>query len=60
LISNTPHASEVYTTPIATFENTPNQQNTTTPTSLQILSQVELVEAVGVEEEIIIQLVIEG
>jgi hypothetical protein len=29
-------------------------------TNLQILSQVELVEATGVEEEIFIQLVIEG
>jgi hypothetical protein len=49
LISNTSHASEVYTTPIVTFENTPDQQKIIAPIGLQILSQVELVEAIGVE-----------
>jgi hypothetical protein len=62
LISNTPHVSEVYTTPITTFEDTPNQQKTTMSISLQMLNQVELVEVIIVEhvEKIIDQLVIEG
>jgi hypothetical protein len=62
LISNTPHASKVYTTSIATFENTPNRQKTAMPIGLQILSKVELVEATCVKpiKEIINQSVIEG
>jgi hypothetical protein len=45
-----------------TFENTPNQQKTTTQTSLQVLSQVELVEAPCVElvKEVICQPITEG
>jgi len=38
LISSTPHASEVFITPITTFENTPNRQKITAPTGLQILN----------------------
>jgi hypothetical protein len=62
LISNTPHALEVFTTPIATFENTPNWQKPTTPTILQILSEVEFVEVACVEsvKEVISQMIIEG
>jgi hypothetical protein len=62
LISSTPHASKVFTTPITTFEDTPNRQKTPTPTSLQILSQVKLVEEACDEliEEAISQLVVES
>jgi hypothetical protein len=62
LILNTLHVSEVFSTPIATFEDVPDQQKFVTPTNLQILNQVELVEATCVEplEEIIDQLVIKG
>jgi len=62
LISNTPHVSKVYTTPITTFEDTPNQQKTTMPIGLQMLSQVELVEVIGVEpvEKIINQPITES
>jgi hypothetical protein len=59
LISN---ASEIYTTPIVTFEETHDRQKTVVPTSLQILSQIKLVEATSVKpvKEVINQLVIEG
>jgi hypothetical protein len=52
----------VFTTPIATFENTPNRQKLTTPTIIQILSEVEFVEVAGVEsvKEVISQMIIEG
>jgi hypothetical protein len=45
-----------------TFEDTPNQKKVVAPNGLQILNQVELVEAVGVKlvEEIINQLVTKG
>jgi DNA-binding TFAR19-related protein (PDSD5 family) len=45
-----------------TFEDALDRQKVVTPTNLQILSQVELVEATCVKpvEEGIIQLVIEG
>jgi hypothetical protein len=44
------HALEVFTTTlIATFEETPDQQRTTTLTCLQILNQAELVEETGAE-----------
>jgi hypothetical protein len=49
LSSSTPHASKVFTTPITTFEETPNQQRIVVLTSLQILNQVELVEKACVE-----------
>ncbi len=49
LISSTPHASEVFTTSIMTFEDTPNGQKIIVPTSFQILSQAKFVEEVGVE-----------
>ncbi len=38
LISSTSHASEVFTTPIMTFEDTANCQKTIVPIGLQILS----------------------
>ncbi len=62
MISNTPHASKVYTTLIMTFENTLDQQKIVAPTSLQILSQVELVEVAGAEhvKEVINQPVRKG
>jgi hypothetical protein len=62
LISNIPHASMVFTTPITTFEDTLDRHKTITPTDLQILSQVELVEATSVEsiEKVINQFIIEG
>ncbi len=62
MISNTPHTSEVYTTPTMTFEDTHDQQRTTMPINLQILSQVELVEAIGVElvKEVINEPITEG
>jgi hypothetical protein len=45
LIISTPHASEVFTTPIATFQETLDQQIVfVVPTSFAILSQVKLVE----------------
>jgi hypothetical protein len=43
------HALEVFTTPIATFEDTPYQQKIVVPTSLLIMNQVEHVEEEGVE-----------
>ncbi len=46
LISSTLHALEVFTKPIATFEDTPYQQKIVVPT---ILNQVEHVEEEGVE-----------
>ncbi len=49
LISNTSHASKVFMTPITTFEETPDQQRTTTLTSLHILSQTKPVEEANVE-----------
>ncbi len=42
------HASEVFLTPISTFEKTPNRQKIIALTGLQILSQVKHVR-VGVE-----------
>ncbi len=62
MISNTLHASEVYTTPIVTFEDTPDRQKIIAPIGFQILSQAELVEATGVEhvQEVINQPIIEG
>jgi hypothetical protein len=52
----------VFTTPITTFEDTLDRHKTITPTDLQILSQVELVEATSVEsiEKVINQFIIEG
>ncbi len=48
LITNTPHGLEVFTTPIVTFEKTPNRQKIfVAPTCFQILSQIELVEELG-------------
>jgi hypothetical protein len=45
LIINTLHDSEVFTTPITTFEETFDWQKVTiAPTCLQILNQVELME----------------
>ncbi len=50
LITNTLHALEVLTTtPIATFEETCDQQRTTTLIGLHILNQVELLEETNVE-----------
>jgi hypothetical protein len=49
LISNTSPTSEVFTTPIATFEETPNQQKITMLTSLQNLNQVKPMEEASVE-----------
>jgi len=50
LITNILHALEVLTTtPIATFEETCDQQRTTTLIGLQILNQVELLEETNVE-----------
>ncbi len=49
LSSSTPHALKVFTTPVTTFEETPNQQRIIVLTSLQILNQVELVEEACVE-----------
>jgi hypothetical protein len=48
-------------TPIATFEDTLDRQKITTPTRLQILSQVKPMEEVGVEhvERAFNQLVVE-
>jgi hypothetical protein len=45
-----------------TFEDTHDQQRTTMPINLQILSQVELVEAIGVElvKEVINEPITEG
>jgi hypothetical protein len=62
LISNTLHASEVNTTLITTFEDTPNRQKIAVPIGLQILNQVQLVEVASVElvEEIINQQVTKG
>ncbi len=62
MISNTLHASKVFTTPIATFEDTLDRQKIITPTNLQILNQVELVEVTNVElvEEVISKLVTKG
>jgi hypothetical protein len=62
LSSCTPHASKVFTTPTMTFEDTFDRQKIATSTSLQILNQMELMEATNFEliKEIIIQLVIEG
>jgi hypothetical protein len=37
------HASKVFTTPIATFEDTPDQQKTIAPIGFQILNQVEVI-----------------
>jgi hypothetical protein len=47
-----PHALEVFT---MTFEDTPNRHKAIAPTNLQILSQVELMEALGAEhvEEVV-------
>jgi hypothetical protein len=44
LISNTPHALEVFIMPITSFEKTPNQHKIATKIGIQVLSQVELVE----------------
>jgi hypothetical protein len=44
LISNVSHASEIFTTPIANFKYTPDQQKIVAPIGLQILSQIELME----------------
>jgi len=49
LISNALHASKVFTTPIATFRDMPNQQKIVAPMGLQILIQVELMEVACVE-----------
>jgi hypothetical protein len=50
LIINTPHASEVFTTPIATFEETLDQQIVfVVPTGFEFLSQVKLVEETHVK-----------
>jgi hypothetical protein len=46
-MSSTLHALKVFTTPITTFEDTLDCQKTTMPTNLQILNQMELVEAIG-------------
>jgi hypothetical protein len=53
------NSSNSFTTPIATFEDTPNQQKIVTPTCFQILSQAKLVEEAGAEhvKEAISQLV---
>ncbi len=62
LISNTLHASKVFMTPVTTFEETPDQQRTTTLTSFHILSQFEPMEEANVEpiEGAINQLVAEN
>ncbi len=62
MISNTPHVLKVFTTPIMTFEDTPNKEKTTTLIGLQILSQAEFVVATSVEyvKEVIGQLVMKG
>jgi hypothetical protein len=62
LILNILHASKVFMTPIANFEDTLDQQNTIAPTSLQILNQVKPMEEVVVEpvERAINQLVAKG
>jgi hypothetical protein len=62
LISSTPHALKVFTTPITSFEDTPNQQNITMPIGFQILSQVELMEVASVEpfKDVINQPIIES
>ncbi len=44
LISSTPHASKVFTTPIATFENTFDRHKIAMPTSFQILNQAKPLE----------------
>jgi hypothetical protein len=62
LIINTPHALEIFTTPIATFEETLDQQFFfIMPTCFQILSQVKLVEETSAKlvEEVVTQLVVE-
>jgi len=61
LISSTLHVLKVFTTPIMSFQNTLECQKTTMLIGLQTLSQVELVEVVGVEfvEEVVNQPIIE-
>jgi len=62
LILSTSHVSEVFATPIMTFEDTPNCQKTTTLTRLQILNQMEVVEAPSAKpiEYVISQPIVEG
>jgi hypothetical protein len=62
LISSTMHVLEVFTTPVMTFEDTPDHQKSTSPINLQILNQMELVEITGVEpvEEVISKPIVEG
>ncbi len=62
MITNTPHALEVFTTQITTFEETLNRQKIfTVPTCFQIMNQVEPMEEPNVElvKETITQLVVE-
>jgi hypothetical protein len=49
LISNTLHVSKVFTTSIATFEETLDQLKTIVLICLQILSQVKHVEEASIE-----------
>jgi hypothetical protein len=48
LISNTPHAFDVFTMLVMTFEETFDQQRITTKIGIQILSQVEPMEEANV------------
>jgi hypothetical protein len=62
LIFTTSHASKVFTTPITTFEETHYQQMTTMLTCFQFLSQVELMEEIGIKpiKRAINQLIVEN
>jgi len=55
------HALEVFTTPITTFEETPNQQKIVVLIGLQIVNKVEPLEKASVEpiEGVINQLIAE-
>ncbi len=55
------HASKVFTTPITTFEETPNQQKIVVLIGLQIVNKVEPLEKASVEpiEGVINQLIAE-
>jgi len=49
LISSTSYALEVFTTPITTFEDTPNRQKTIVLIGLQIMNWAEPMEEPGVK-----------
>ncbi len=49
MISNTPHALKVFTTPITTFEEIHDRQKTKALIGLQILGQIEPMEEVSVK-----------